>query len=436
MSRRVVITGLECITPLGSTVKNSWLNLLDSKNCFTDIKSLPNYETLYKPFIKHIPEDLKVGICEHYNSPEKLFSAQDNRRMTPLIKNTISTIYTALNQSDLLEDNSPHVNINPERVSVSIGTGLPPIQEIYDTAVKFHTDQKRPSPMFIHRVLPNMVAGSVSIKFNARGPSQTVSTACATGNNTIIEGFNTIQNNMADVAIVGATESSLHPLTIAGFHRLKSISSTSTSKPFDMNRDGFIISEGTGVIILEELNNALKRIKSSNGKVKILGELVGVGLSSDAYHITSPNENGIGAQKSMEMALKNANISFNEVDFINAHATSTQIGDKAELTAIHNIFSNENRKKPLYVTSNKGAMGHLLGASGLVESIFTILSLQNGIIPHTLNLENELKIQEGRQESNICLVKDTPVKNTSIEYAITNSFGFGGVNTSLLFKKW
>ncbi|CAB4254020.1 similar to Saccharomyces cerevisiae YER061C CEM1 Mitochondrial beta-keto-acyl synthase with possible role in fatty acid synthesis [Maudiozyma barnettii] len=441
MSRRVVITGVDCITPLGNSVKESWSNLLNSKQCLTEISHLPNYKTLFEPHIKHLPTGLRVGKCKPYNwnSVNTLFTSQDHRRMSSMMKTTIAATFHALNQARLLDTNRQFPEtINPHRVSTSVGTGLPAIHDIYEESISMALKNKKPSPMFIPKVLGNMIAGAVSIKFNSKGPSQTISTACATGNNSIMDGYHNIKNNYSDVAIVGATEDSLHPLTVAGFHRLKSLSTTSNSRPFDKGRDGFVISEGTGVMILEELEHAKKRIHSGQSNVKILAELVGCGLSSDAYHITSPMENGKGAQFSIEMALRNANVTVDEVNYVNAHATSTPVGDLAELMAISKTLSDTTttHHSPLYISSNKGSMGHLLGASGLVESIFTVLSLQTGIIPHTLNLKEELELPSESISSRIKLVKGNPIKVENMRYAISNSFGFGGVNTALLFKKW
>ncbi|KAG0660086.1 Mitochondrial beta-keto-acyl synthase [Maudiozyma exigua] len=446
MSRRVVITGVGCLTPLGNSVKESWSNLLNSKQCFTSIQDLPNFTGTYEPYLNHLPKYLKVGKCKpfDYDSIENLFTKQDNRRLSISMKNSIVTTYMALQQAKLIKHNTNSNNsiewidsIDPHRVSTSIGTGLPAIDEIFQESISMSLKNKKPSPIFIPKILSNMIAGSVSIKFNAQGPSQTMSTACATGNNSIIDGFSNIKNGYSNVAIVGATEESLHPLTIAGFHRLKSLSTTSNSRPFDTQRDGFVISEGTGVVILEELEHARKRVAQNESNVKILAELVSCGMSSDAYHITSPMEHGEGAQRSIEMALSNGNIDSTEIDYINTHATSTPVGDQAEIFAISKVLESQSGTNTVYVSSNKGAMGHLLGASGLVESIFTIMTLMTGNIPHTLNLENELAFPISSGISNkIHLVKNKPIQDESIKYAIANSFGFGGVNTSLLFKKW
>ncbi|CCF60698.1 hypothetical protein KAFR_0L00900 [Kazachstania africana CBS 2517] len=434
MSRRVVITGLDCITPLATSARESWTNLLSSKPCFTPITSLSNYKRDYRPFFKCLPSNLKIGKCHTEKSQEfqelskTILNAQDERRMTDSVKNSVLTAYNALKSANLLIQDTHTLDnslVDRKRVSTIIGTGLPPMEEIHNATLQFHDSQKRPSPFFIPKILSNMISGSISIKFQTLGPSQTVSTACASGNNAIIDGFHNIKNDYSDVAIVGATESSLHPLTISGFHRMKSLSSDSISRPFDVERDGFVISEGTGILILEELSHAMKR------NATIYAELRNVGLSSDAYHVTSPRSDGDGARRAMQMALKGVNP--NDIDYINAHATSTPVGDVSELNAIVNTFAEpSNRKKLLHVSSNKGAMGHLLGAAGIVESIFTILSLHEGILPHTMNLSNESKVENPL----INLIKDKPLKHDNLNFALCNSFGFGGVNTSLLFSKW
>ena len=450
MSRRVVAVGMECITPLGNSVRESWQNLISSAQVFTPIDSLPNYHTEYEPYLKSLPLNLRVGkvkppSAELLGDSKLLLSRQDERRMTTSIRDTVLTTYRALKDAQLLGFNSDNTLsaytirtdlIDPHRIGTCIGTGLPAVQELFDASVSFKENQKRPQPTFINKILPNMIAGSVSIKFGILGPSQTVSTACATGNSVIIDGFNMIKNGTADIAVVGATESPLHPLTIAGFHRLKSLSPTSISRPFDEERNGFVISEGTGVIILEELEHALRRAKGDHGP-RILGEVVGIGMSSDAYHITSPNPNGDGAYRAMKMALRSASLSINDIDFVNAHATSTPIGDAAEFNAIERLLresgSKQTRDLPLFVSSNKGAMGHLLGASGIVESIFTLRSLSENIVPHTLNLRDATKFNTSDV---IELVKDTPLELEKATYAMSNSFGFGGVNTSIVFRKW
>ena len=453
MSRRVVAVGMECLTPLGNSVRESWQNLISSSQVLTPIDSLPNYHTEYEPYLKSLPPNLRVGKVKPYTAElledsKLLLSRQDERRMTTPIRDTILTTYRALRDAQLLEFGSEDSTqsaykirtdlIDPQRVAICIGTGLPAIQELFDASVSLRETQKRPQPTFINKILPNMIAGSVSIKFGILGPSQTVSTACATGNSVIIDGFNMIKNGIADIAVVGATESPLHPLTIAGFHRLKSLSPTSISRPFDEERNGFVISEGTGVIVLEELEHALRRRQGNYGP-RILGEVVGIGMSSDAYHITSPNPSGDGAYRAMKMALRSASLSINEIDFVNAHATSTPVGDAAEFNAIERLLrefepgSKQTRDLPLFVSSNKGAMGHLLGASGIVESIFTLRSLSENTVPHTLNLRDAAKFTTSDV---IELVKDTPLELKRATYAMSNSFGFGGVNTSIVFRKW
>lgn len=446
MSRKVVVTGLSCITPLGNSVKESWSNLLNSVSGLVPITSLPSYETYYKPFQNSFPPQLHVGAIDINRSSDltylskKLFTSQDNRRMTPLIKNSILSTHMALQSANLLSDMSiDQMNNDLDRISISIGVGLPPVNEIVQETLPFYNKAKKISPMVIPQILPSMVASAMSIKYGIRGPTQVLSSACSTGNNAIIDGLNMIQNDLVDIAIVGASEASLHPLTLAGFNRLKSLSIDSVSRPFDTRRDGFIMSEGYGTIILEDYEHAMRR------NANIWATVENFGITSDAFHMTMPRRDSQGVLKAMDSCLQRSNVKIHELDFISAHATSTLVGDQAELNGINKLLKlNEiDREHPLYVTSNKGAMGHLLGAAGLVESIFTILSLRERIIPHTLNLvdpispgTNSKEIESNNQvrNNNIHLVKDQPIRLQSLKYGLCNSFGFGGINTSILYS--
>lgn len=449
MSRKVVVTGLGCITPLGNSVKESWTNLLKSKSGIVPLTSLPNYDSGFKPFQHCIPETLHVGPINTTNSPEltylsrKLFTSQDERRLTPLMKNSMLSTHMALQSANLISTNNMQINnsiTNLNKISVTMGVGLPPVNEISNQTLQFYNMGKRPDPMFIPQILPNMVASSISIKYGIQGPTQTISSACSTGNNAIIDGINMIQNDLVDVAIVGASELTLNPLTIAGFHRLKSLSTNGISRPFDHERDGFILGEGSGTIILEDYEHAMRR------NATVWATVENFGITSDAFHVTMPKEDSLGVLNAMDSCMERSNVRIHELDFINAHATSTSIGDQAELNGIAKLLKlNEiDRETPLYVTSNKGAMGHLLGATGLVESIFTILSLKERIIPHTLNLNNPIEPDVPTSEmgphgstvvnNNIHLVKDKPISAPWIKYGLCNSFGFGGINTSILYS--
>lgn len=442
MSRKVVVTGVGCMTPLGTTLKESWSNLLYSKSGVVPLSSLPNYATEFKPYESMFPQNIHVGAIptpsessELIHLSQRLFTTQDQRRLTPMMQNSMLSTHMALQSANLLPDPlTPKIDSNQtnlERISVTMGVGLPPINEIAKESVKFYSKHIKPSPMFIPQVLPNMVSNSISIKYGIMGPTQTISSACSTGNNTIIDGINMIQNDLVDVAIVGASECSLHPLTIAGFHRLKSLSHSNVSRPFDLDRDGFIISEGSGAIILEDYEHAMKR------NAPILATVENFGITSDAYHVTMPREDSTGVVRAMDQCLQRSEVKIHELDFINAHATSTPLGDMAELNGISKLLelNQGTRETPLYVTSNKGAMGHLLGAAGIIESIFTILSLKERIIPHTLNLTTPIDIKHNNVDNNnIQIVMDRPFHLPSMKYGLCNSFGFGGINTSILFS--
>lgn len=439
MSRKVVVTGLSCITPLGNSVKESWSNLLNSVSGLVPIASLPNYKTFYQPFKNSIPPQLHVGAIDINKSTDltylskNLFSPQDDRRMTPLIKNSILSTHMALQSANLLSNMNVNQTKNDlDKISITIGMGLPPVNEIVQETLSFYNKGKKISPMIIPQILPSMIASAISIKYGIRGPTQVLSSACSTGNNAIIDGLNMIQNDLVDVAIVGASEASLHPLTLAGFNRLKSLSIDGVSRPFDTKRDGFIMSEGYGTIILEDYEHAMRR------NANIWATVENFGIASDALHMTMPRQDSQGVLKAMYSCLQRSNVKIHELDFINAHATSTLVGDQAELNGINKLLelNKIDREHPLYITSNKGSMGHLLGAAGLVESIFTILSLRERVIPHTLNLVEPIPYSANDEihNNNIQLVKDEPIHLPSLKYGLCNSFGFGGINTSILYS--
>ncbi|OXB41983.1 hypothetical protein B1J92_J02970g [Nakaseomyces glabratus] len=446
MSRRVVVTGLGCVTPLGKSVKESWHRLLQR-----DSNGLVKLDQLTKgDFAKWrgiFPPELRVGAVspiESFEVNSQLFTSQDDRRMSRFIKLATIASYEALVSSGLVnketkmsEDGRIPIDqhnqgIDPDKVGCLIGSGIGSIEDIYETSVTFdsNTKKNRINPYFVPRILTNMAAGNIAIKFNLRGPTHSVSTACATGNNAIGDGYNMIKLGMQDICLAGASEASVHPLSLAGFLRAKSLSPDGISRPFDEERNGFVLGEGAGIVVLESLESAERR------GAPILAEIVGYGLSCDAHHITSPPNDGEGASRAIKMALdlSHGNVNARDIEYVNAHATSTKLGDNTECCAIQNtLIDNVNRQKPLYISSNKGSIGHLLGAAGAAESIFTILSLYNRTIPHTYNLKNVLGNFES---SSMRFVKSQPHKVADLEYALCNSFGFGGVNTSLLFRRW
>lgn len=434
---RVVVTGLGCITPLGHGVKQSWSTLLRSGSGIVPITQLPNYDTEYRQHANSIPATTSVGVVAPLPQHSDLFTPQDERRLSSFAKFAMLASREALQMANLLPPGGQSANlklddsqVDPERIGCVIGSGIASMEDVYSTSVLFHNDHKRVNPLFVPKILTNMAAGNVSIKFNLKGVSHSVSTACATGNNAIGDAYNFIRLGMQDACVAGASEACVHPLSLAGFVRAKSITTTDgVSRPFDRRRSGFVLGEGAGIVVLESLQHALRR------RAPILAEVRGYGLSSDAYHITSPSPQGEGARRAITMAL--GQVAPDDVDFVNAHATSTLLGDRAECSAIRSALLKSPRERPLYVSSNKGAMGHLLGAAGAVESIFTILSLRDNVIPHTLNLQSVggASGDEPQQFEGLDFVMGKPQQHES-RYALCNSFGFGGVNTSLLFEKW
>ncbi|SSD62047.1 related to 3-oxoacyl-[acyl-carrier-protein] synthase homolog [Saccharomycodes ludwigii] len=461
--RRVVVTGLGALTPLGKNVSESWTNLVNSRSGLTPITKLPDFNENYD--IPHqFPSSLSVGCIPSFYGhesnndayPENLFTSQDMRRMNKFSKYAIISTYEALKDAKLIsqyreqqESNGKFkLNIaNIDNFGCSIGSGIASISDTVDAVNTFNSKKKKKiSPLLIPLILNNMAASHIAIKFGLRGPLTSTSTACATGGNSIGDAYHLIKLKKSDIMVCGAAEASIHPIALSGFYRAKSLSSTGISRPFDSSRDGFVLGEGAGILILEELEHALKR-----GCTKIYGEIVGYGMSSDAYHITAPDPTGNGALRAMQMATTNVNTNIDSKKpinwHVNCHSTSTKLGDFSEIQAITQLFRNTTQNKLINsgrigCSSNKGSMGHLLGAAGAVEAIFTLKSLEQGIVPHTLNLnEVDPNIMEVCDNINnnanfkIELIKKKPMQ-IDLDYAISNSFGFGGVNASLCFKKY
>lgn len=432
---RVVVTGLGCKTPLGHSVRESWSSLLKSRSGVVPVTKLANYDTEFRNI--SLPGTVTVGkIPEDSSEPEGLITDQDRRRCAKFTRLALLATHEALAQARLLNDDNLTVDttsVDLDRFGCVIGSGIGSIQDICSATQTLYNDGKRVSPLFVPRILANMAAGNVSIKFGLRGASHCVSTACATGNNAIGDAYNFIRLGMQDICVAGASESCINPLSLTGFIRAKSIDTDNgVSRPFDSKRSGFVLGEGAGILVLESLESANRR------QAPILAEVKGYGLSSDAYHITSPSPNGDGARRAMQMALDISRVDKGDVGYVNAHATSTLLGDRAESLAIKSTFLPE-REAPLHVSSNKGSMGHLLGAAGAVESIFTIMSLREKILPHTLNLETVAGAKGDDFETQfggIDFVMHQPKEDNDLRYAMCNSFGFGGVNTALLFQRW
>ncbi|KAK4502252.1 hypothetical protein PRZ48_005677 [Zasmidium cellare] len=346
--------------------------------------------------------------------------------------------YAIAAAQEALEDAAwhPTKQADLEATGVTIGSGIGNLDEAYSTSVAFHeSGYRKVSPLFVPRLLINLAAGHVSIKYGFKGPNHAATTACTTGLHAVGDASRLIAFGDADVMVAGGAESCIHPLAIAGFARARSLATewndnpAAASRPFDRDRAGFVIGEGAGVVVLEELEHAKAR------NAKIYAEIKGYGLSSDAYHMTAPQEDGSGAYLAMRQALRHAQIKPSQIDYVNAHATSTRLGDAAENRAIKRLLLGENGKSEasqINVSSTKGAIGHLLGAAGAVEAIFTILAVNHNVLPPTLNLEHA---GDPPEDFDCNYVPNTAQEHT-VNAALTNSFGFGGTNASLCVGKY
>ena len=406
--RRVVVTGLGAITPLGNSVKNNWESLLQNKS---GIKKITKFN------VDGYPCTI-AGTIEDSLIDEQIISQRDQRRNDRFI--TLGII--AANEAYLDAGFNPNEE-EANRYGVIIGSGIGGLDSIYKNSLILN-DQgiRKISPFFIPSSLINLTSGQVSIKYGLKGPNSSPVTACATGTHAIGDSFTLIKNNKADLMICGGSEAAVCPIGMAGFSAARALCDTfndnpeSGSRPWDKKRSGFVMGEGAGVLVLEEYEHAKKR------GADIYGEIKGYGISGDAFHITKPSEDGNGGFRAMEMAVKESELSLEDIQYINAHGTSTPVGDLIELSAVERMFENH---KNIFMNSNKSAIGHLLGAAGAVEAVFTLKSIQNSILPATLNLD------EPERETFIDLVPNTP-KEAKIKNAISNSFGFGGTNASLV----
>lgn len=409
--RRVVITGLGIICPIGIGIDAAWTSAVEGRS---GICPITQFDASLLP--SRIAGEVK-GF-----DPALYIEFKEIKKMDRFIHFAIATSDMALNDSGLKITSE-----NAERIGVVIGSGmggLPAIEHYHK--IYLEKGYKRISPFFIPMLIINLASGNVSIRFGAKGPNSSVVTACATGNHAIGDAYEIIKRGDADVMIAGGAESCITHLGIAGFAAMKALSVRNhepekASRPFDVDRDGFVMGEGAGILILETLDNALSR------NAKIYAELVGYGMSSDAYHITAPAPKGEGAARCMKMALAKAGIEPQKIDYINAHGTSTKFGDELETAAVKTVFGEHAYK--LCMSSTKSMIGHLLGAAGGVEAVYTVLSVYHNIALPTINLENP------DPECDLDYVPNKS-RQMEIEYAMTNSFGFGGTNACLIFKKY
>ena len=409
--RRVVITGLGALAPNGNSVPEYWDALISGTS---GIDHITYFDT----------DNLSVKIAGELSNfnPEDYFDKKEIRKLDPFtIYHLISSI-EAISNSGINED-----NLDLNRVGVMIGSGVGGIQTLEDQHGTYKSrGQRRVSPFFVPRMIANIAAGNLAIKYGFKGPNQTVISACASGTDAIGLASRIIKYGDADVMITGGTEASITGLTISGFANIKALSTQNdtpktASKPFDAMRDGFVLGEGSASIVLEELTHARKR------NANILGELVGYGSTDDAFHITQPSAGGEGAIRAMKNAVLDANLSLNDVDYINAHGTSTPFNDKTESAAITSLFGEHAQK--LKVSSTKSMIGHALGASGALEAVACILAINHNILPPTINYK------DSDPECNLDYVANNSQKS-EVNIAMSNSFGFGGHNGVIVLKKW
>ncbi|KAJ3300589.1 Mitochondrial beta-keto-acyl synthase [Borealophlyctis nickersoniae] len=431
--RRVVVTGLGLVTPLGTGVTTTWSRLLAAQCGVVSLKGRVHEPTgrSYQDIPSQVAALVKTGKEEGDFDVEKWIAKGDDRRLAPFMHYALSATQQALEDAKWLPENEE----DRVRTGVCIGSGIGCIDEIETTANAFaQYGMKKLSPFFIPKILINLAAGHVSMKYGFQGPNHSASTACTTGAHSIGDASRFIQFGDADVMVAGGSEASVSPLAMAGFAKARALSTKfndtpeQSSRPFDRDRDGFVIGEGAGCVVLEEYEHAKRR------GARIYAELRGYGLSGDAHHITAPPEDGRGAALAMSRALQVGGVSPEDVDYVNAHATSTGQGDLAETRAIKKVFAGPALDK-LAVSSTKGAIGHLLGAAGAVEAIFAILAVHHDALPPTLNLHN----LEPREEFSLDYVplqaRDLKGSGRRVRGALTNSFGFGGTNASLVFTK-
>lgn len=428
MKRRVVITGIGLVTPIGVNTDITWHNILKS---VSGVKKIP--DSLFKS------EDIASKVAAYISTTQEdpilgldlstVIGHDLTRRSDRFIQLGLAAAVEAIEDSKW----RPNGEFQQTRTGVLLGSGIGGLICIEENANKlFNGTPRNVSPFFIPASLINLVSGHISIKYGFKGPNYSIVTACASSAHSIGEAARIISCDDADVVIAGGSEAAICRLGVAGFSAMRALSTKyndnpqKASRPWDKDRDGFVIGEGAGVLVLEEYEHALKR------NAKIYGELIGYGLTSDAYHITTPDESGDGGYRAMKLALLKANINPEDINYINAHGTSTKLGDIAEYRAVAKLFGNgkdgRDKNRELCMSSTKSSIGHLLGAAGSVEAIFCLLAMRDNIIPPTLNLDNK------EEECEINLVPHQAIKH-NVSFTLSNSFGFGGTNVSLIFKK-
>lgn len=411
MNKRVVITGLGLVTPIGIGVKQTWDSLCAGRS---GVGKITRFDT----------SDYQTKIAAEVKdfNPEDFMPKKDANRVELFIAYALAATRMAIEDSGLVIDSS-----NESRVGAITGCGLGGLRFMEDTVLRV-TNQgpKRVSPFFIPMMIGNMAPGMISIHFGAKGPNSSLATACAAGTHAVGNSFRLIQNGAADAMITGGTEAVISPSCIAGFNSMKALSTrndepTKASRPFERDRDGFVVGEGGGILILEALDYALAR------GARIYAEITGYGMTGDGYHMTSPPPDGNGAVRCMKAAIEDANLDYNQIDYINAHGTSTELNDLYETRAIKTVFKEHAHS--IAVSSTKSMTGHLLGGAGGIETVFTALTVSKNIIPPTINYDNPA------EECDLDYVPNE-VRQATVENAMTNSFGFGGTNGTLILSKY
>ncbi len=413
--RRVVVTGMGIVSPVGRGLDANWKGITAGKSVISPITSFDTTEFVSKVG-GFVPKGKEAGQFD----ADSVISPKEQRHMDEFI------VYAIAAATDAVEDSGwvAQTDEDKERTGVLIGSGIGGLRTIAETVIAMNANgPRRVSPFFIPACLINLASGHVSIKYGFQGPNHSVVTACATGTHAIGDAARLIRCGEADVMIAGGAESAICPLGIAGFSQARALSThyndtpEKASRPWDKGRDGFVMGEGSGIVVLEEYEHAKKR------GAKIYAELVGYGMSGDAYHITAPGNNG--GLRAMKAALNSAQLNPEDVDYINAHGTSTPVGDLVELKAVKELFGNTK----VSMSSTKSVVGHLLGAAGAVEAIYSIMAMNNNILPPTVNLEDPAD-----EVGDFDLVPNV-AKEKEVKVALSNSFGFGGTNASLIFKK-
>jgi len=409
--KRVVVTGLGIVSPVGIGIRESWKAICEGRSGIRRITKFDpsSYETQIAGEVKGF-------------KPEDWMSKKEAKRFELFISYALAATRMAVDDAGIAITEE-----NGDRVGVITGCGLGGLRFMEDTILTIHhSGPKRVSPFFIPMMIGNMAPGMISILFGAKGPNASLATACAAGSHAVGDSFKIIQEGRADAMITGGTEAVISPSCIAGFNAMKALSTRNAeperaSRPFDRDRDGFVPGEGAGILILEELEHALQR------NARIYAEVAGYGLTGDGYHMTSPPPDGNGAARCMQMAVDDAGIRYDQVDYINAHGTSTELNDLYETRAIKSVFKEHAHK--VAISSTKSMTGHLLGGSGGIEAVFSAMAVHDDIIPPTINYENQAEELDLDYVPNVA-------RKTAVNVAMSNSFGFGGTNATLLFKKY